>query len=338
MRHTYNFFGEVSSFEQSAARISEFLDGMTAADTVVLRIHSVGGDVFEGSAIFNLLRQSEATVEVEVIGMAASMASIIMMAGDTVRVAANATVMIHSPMSFSFGNATEKEKEIEILKTIESSMLPLYAEKTGLSESEFSARFFDGQDHWLDAREAVELGIADEIIENEMQVTAKASTVIAYSTYHMNEEKEPEAVTEPETVTETVPEPVVIDRTAQLELENETLKKQLEKYTELEEENEELVLAMAATKNMDMFALEAVTAIAKTDRSKALEMVKKYEAPKKASAIAQVVAGITEQEPKDDRSSWTWKEYSMNAPEELARIQKETPEKFNNLVAAYVAR
>ena len=95
---------------------------------------------------------------------------------------------------------------------------------------------------------------------------------------------------------------------------------------------------MATAKSMEGFALEAVTTIAKTDRAKALEMVKKYEAPKKASAIAQVVAGITEKEPKDDRSSWTWKEYSMNAPEELARIQKETPETFNKLVAAYVAR
>jgi hypothetical protein len=172
-----------------------------------------------------------------------------------------------------------------------------------------------------------------------MQVTAKASTVLAFSKYTMKEEeeKQPEAVAETETVAETAPE-TVIDRTAELELENEMLKKQLEKYTELENENEELILAMATARNMDGFAFEAVSAIARTDRGKALEMVKKYEAPKKVSAIAQVVAGITEKEPKDDRSSWTWKEYSMNAPEELARIQKEEPETFNNLVAAYTAR
>lgn len=344
MAVTYNFFGEVGVFEQSAERVSQFLESIPSSETVILRIHSVGGDVFEGQAIFNLFRSAPNPVEVEVIGMAASMASVIMMAGDVVRMAANATVMIHSPMSFSFGNAAEKEKEIEVLRTIESSMLALYSAKTGISEDEFAARFFDGQDHWLDARDAVELGIADDIIPAELKVAASANAVVAYSKYIMENTQENEnAKIEIEFENES-PEMEAVEEVEEIEeSELEAIRQKLEKleaeFAELEKENEELILSMAEGKSIEPQMFEAIAIIAKTDREKALEMVTKYEAPKKAkSNISKIVSAIEETEPKDDRSSWTWKEYAKNAPEELARIQASNPERFQSLVNAYKAR
>lgn len=126
-------------------------------------INSPGGDVFAGLSIYNALREHDAEVTIRVDGLAASIASIICMAGNKIIMSPGTMMMIHKPSSIVLGNADDMEKEREILLGIEESMIPIYAERTGLSNDEISAMM--DAETWMSADKAVELGFADEVAE-----------------------------------------------------------------------------------------------------------------------------------------------------------------------------
>lgn len=126
-------------------------------------INSGGGDVFAGLSIYNALRELEAEVTVRVDGLAASIASVIAMAGDTVVMSPGAMLMVHKPSVFAAGNTEDLEKAIEMLETVEESIIPIYTSKTGLSVEEVKELM--EAETWMSAEKAVELGFADEAIE-----------------------------------------------------------------------------------------------------------------------------------------------------------------------------
>ena len=141
-----------------------------------LRINSPGGSVFDGVTIYERLRQHKAKVTVHVDGMAASIASIIALAGDEVIIGEGAFFMVHAPMSGVMGNAREMEDMIEVLDKIEAQMTGIYSRKTGLSSAEISRMLM--KDTWLNAEEAVEMGFADRISDNdESQMRVAASLI-----------------------------------------------------------------------------------------------------------------------------------------------------------------
>jgi ATP-dependent protease ClpP protease subunit len=108
--------------------------------------------------------------------MAASIASIIALAGDEVIIGEGAFFMVHAPMSGVMGNAREMEDMIEVLDKIEAQMTGIYSRKTGLSSAEISTMLM--KDTWLNAEEAVEMGFADRISDNdESQMRVAASLI-----------------------------------------------------------------------------------------------------------------------------------------------------------------
>lgn len=136
-------------------------------EPIEVHINSGGGDVFAGSEIYTLLKAYEGDVTVKILGLAASAASVIAMAGNTVEISPTAQMMIHNVSSVAQGDHVVFQKESDILKNANSSIASSYQIKTGKTQEEM-LELMD-KETWFNAEQAVEHGFADKImfIENE---------------------------------------------------------------------------------------------------------------------------------------------------------------------------
>jgi ATP-dependent Clp protease protease subunit len=125
-------------------------------------LNSPGGDVFAASQIYNMLMDYKGRVTVKIDGLAASAASVIAMAGGEVLISPTGLIMIHNPMTMAFGDTEEMGKAIAMLSEVKESIINAYELKTGLSRSKL-AHLMDAES-WFNAKKAVELGFADQIL------------------------------------------------------------------------------------------------------------------------------------------------------------------------------
>lgn len=130
---------------------------------VTVRINSPGGDVSAGVSIYNMLNEHDGEVTVKVDGMAASIASLIAMAGDKIIMLPGAMMMVHLPWTFAAGNSEDMSQVVEMLEKTGESMVPIYAARTGLSEDRINELL--KAETWMTAQDAVDLGFADEAVE-----------------------------------------------------------------------------------------------------------------------------------------------------------------------------
>lgn len=121
--------------------------------------------VFAAAEIYTMIRDYPHNVTVRIASIAASAASVIAMAGNTVQMSPTALLMIHDPSTIAFGNAKDMEKAIATLNEVKESIINAYAAKTGLSRNRISKLMSD--ETWINAKKAVELGFADEILFDE---------------------------------------------------------------------------------------------------------------------------------------------------------------------------
>lgn len=128
---------------------------------VDLHIHSPGGDAFDGIAIYNMLRQHDGTIDVTVDGLAASAASVIAMAGDSVKMSRGSQLMIHDAWGLSIGNADDMESTKGKLDKASESMADIYAAKAGGTAGDWRTAM--KAESWYTANEAVDAGLADKI-------------------------------------------------------------------------------------------------------------------------------------------------------------------------------
>jgi ATP-dependent Clp protease protease subunit len=129
---------------------------------ITVWINSPGGDCFAAAQIYNMLRDYAGKVTVKIDGIAASAASVIAMAGDTVLVSPVSMIMIHNPATIAMGDHNEMQKAIEMLDSVKDSIINAYALKTGLSHNKLAVLMEN--ETWMDAREAVKLKFADDVI------------------------------------------------------------------------------------------------------------------------------------------------------------------------------
>lgn len=139
-------------------------------DVLNVRINSNGGSVFAGVAIHSMLKRHKAKVVVYVDGIAASIASIIAMAGDEIVMPKGAMLMVHHPWTYGMGNAKDFRKLADDLDAISNSMQEIYVARTGIDSDELIA-LLDGET-WLSATQAVEKGFANRIEENSQTIAA----------------------------------------------------------------------------------------------------------------------------------------------------------------------
>lgn len=159
-----DFFGEGVTTKSVAQALAAKGD----AKRVVVRLNSPGGDVFEGVAIYNMLRgvsDDTTKVHVEIIGLAASMASVVALAGDTIAIHEGAMVMIHNPWSIAWGESDEMRSTADLLDSIKASMLDIYVKRTGMKRAKLSRMMDD--ETWMSVDDAIENGFAHTTVATD---------------------------------------------------------------------------------------------------------------------------------------------------------------------------
>lgn len=156
-------YAPVGGWDFDGANFSAILSQLEGQyKDIDIRMHSYGGSCMEGNVIYNAIANSKANITIYVDGIAASMASIILMAAKKVVIAQNGFIMIHRPSAIVDGDVNDLTGIAKLLRSMEADFKRKYSEKTGKPISEVSA-WFDGADHWFDAQEALELKLVDEI-------------------------------------------------------------------------------------------------------------------------------------------------------------------------------
>ncbi|WP_066017947.1 head maturation protease, ClpP-related [Endozoicomonas atrinae] len=135
----------------------------TEASDINVRINCRGGMVFEGIAIYNALRLHKASIHISIEGLAASIASVIAMAGDTVTIAENAMMMIHNPYGWAQGDAEAMRKTAEVMDKIADSIAVSYTARTGKTIDDMKALM--EAETWFTAKEALDIGLVDQVDE-----------------------------------------------------------------------------------------------------------------------------------------------------------------------------
>lgn len=129
---------------------------------VTVWINSPGGNVFAAAEIYTMLKDYKGSITVKIDAIAASAASVVAMAGDTVQMSPVAMLMIHDPSTVAMGNTKDMEKAIEVLNEVKESIINAYAAKSGLTHARIANLM--SNETWMNAKKAVELGFADEIL------------------------------------------------------------------------------------------------------------------------------------------------------------------------------
>ncbi len=155
---TMYLYDAVSYWTGNDARSFQRMLAQTDAEEIHLHINSPGGSVFEGVTIYNLLADHDADVIVHIDGLAASIASVIALAGDTINIAENGMVMIHNPSVIAWGDATVMRKQAEILDKIRDAILNTYEARTRLDRDALGTAM--DAETWYSADEAVTAGFA----------------------------------------------------------------------------------------------------------------------------------------------------------------------------------
>jgi len=191
-----NIFGDITSWEWDESDISSYklskqLEELGDVKKINVHINSYGGEVAEGLAIYNALKNHKAKVKTYCDGFACSIASVIFMAGDERIMSKSSLLMIHNAWSFVEGNANELRKLADDLDKMTSASINAYMEHVNIDEAELKSLL--DNESWLTYDECLEMGFATSIIGNSK--TEKASQSIKDKLIKMiveNKEKETE--------------------------------------------------------------------------------------------------------------------------------------------------
>jgi ATP-dependent Clp protease protease subunit len=173
-------YDEISVWGINAQEFVKELRALTHP-TINVRINSPGGSVFDGVAIANALREHSSKVITHVDGLAASIASIIAIAGSEVRMSDNAFMMIHDPWTFTMGNAEQLRRDADVLEKIGGSLVKDYMKRTGQSQDQIESWMHD--ETWFDAQEAKDEGFID-VVTNEDEDVNDSFDITRYQFRH----------------------------------------------------------------------------------------------------------------------------------------------------------
>lgn len=159
----------------TAKRIAGALRQIGADADIEVIINSPGGDMFEGVAIYNLLREHKGHVTVKIIGVAASAASIIAMAGDTIQIGLPSFVMIHNGWIVAVGNRHELREAADWMEPFDAAMVDVYEARAQVSREEIQSMM--DKETWMGGKTAIEKGFADDLLGSDQikQGEGKAS-------------------------------------------------------------------------------------------------------------------------------------------------------------------
>lgn len=296
---------------------------------ITVRINSPGGDVFAGIAIYNMLNEHEGEVTIKIDGIAASIASLIAMAGDKIVMLPGSMMMVHNPWTFAAGNADDLEQVVESLKKCSESMLPIYVARTGQEESKVKELL--KAETWMTAQDAVELGFADEAIESKtspadamakiQDLTSSIKSAVMQPV--MSIKKKAEATNVPDATEEPVEEPIKPEEVKPVKPTKTEAKAEVKASTEVTEpveENTDIILAQSETKETEMTKQDEIAASQVLEPAAQANVVAKPETTLKnylkSNESMEAFARILEENPSEmgstggsDKVRSAWKDH-----------------------------
>ncbi len=151
------------------------------ASTIHIRYNTPGGSVFDGTAIYNVIKQSKAHTISHIDGLAASIGSVMALASNEVRMAGNAFYMIHDPFSIAIGTAQDMRDEADLLDKVAGMIAKVYMDKTGKKEQEIKDMM--ASETWMTAQEALDNGFIDAIEESDEKSNKSSALIFDLSAY-----------------------------------------------------------------------------------------------------------------------------------------------------------
>lgn len=160
-------YGPVGERERvdPAQVVAELMELQKHYKKIDIRVNSVGGEVFAGIAIFNALKTSKADISIYIDGVAASIAGVISLCGKPLYMSSNARLMLHRVKGGEYGTAKQLREAADMIEELEGTLAKMIAGRCGITPEEVTAKYFDGIDHWLTAKDAQQLGLIDGIYD-----------------------------------------------------------------------------------------------------------------------------------------------------------------------------
>ena len=326
-------YGEIG-FDITDSQFIKELDQYKGQD-VKIRANSPGGEVFQGWAMYNAIKE-HGQCDIQIDGLAASMMTVIMLACRKISASKNAMIMIHNPSSGGGGDSQRLKKDAELLDKVKTLIVTSYSERTGLSEEELSVML--DAETWLTAQEALEKGFIDEITDEVLQSTEttdlknkKAKAV--YMSYKKEAPKMQSLTTilglqsnaESETILKAIS--ALKNKNVSLEAENKRIKNQVK--TEQNEEAKKITsLAIdkgVINKNLERIQLMAFENDFKKTKEDLLNAINEVVGSniqiQNHKLIRELVLGSkttkTDKNFDKPKSEWTLQDYRKLAPKDL---------------------
>lgn len=352
---TMKMYGTVSQWSDLRASTvnTELAKLSKSYEEIDIHLHSPGGSVFEGIAIRAAMQDSPAKINVVVDGVAASMGSVLMISGETAKAAKNARIMIHQANGGAYGSANKLRDTASLMESINNEMADIYAEKTGKDKQWILDNWMkEGQDKWFTAKEALQAGLIDEIVQSKTREKVAAETFEEIAACF------DEALLDEDT------------EIVNIEHQNKSEMKLVAKFLGLSEDATEQQIIDAMQKRDDDAAKAAANLfvamgeksgqinaenkskfekLAQTDLSLAVDFLPSAEAPKAKSekkedekedvktdqhaslldAIKSLQKGSSE---SDTRAGWDWTRWSKEDPKGLEAMANQDPENAAKLL------
>lgn len=356
-------YGNIGGWFVDGDEFSTLLEAVENAgyDELTVRMHCFGGSVFEGNVMYNAMQRSNLKINIVIDGVAASMGCFVLLALENVEIADNGFGMLHRPSVGVNGDADDLDQGAKLLRDMEVNFIKGLTERTGMTADEVKAKWFDGKDHWLNADEMVQYGIAKakipatakNIKDLNKEIVAKMTVESVYGRFaaclnnpniNQNNKKRMDvslliAAFALEGVTAESPE------TAVLAALKAKFDKQAERITALENEAEakanSAVTAMvdkavadgkikaSAGQTIDQ-AKAVYVGIGKSAGVEALSTVLANMGTK--TPIAEMITRESVIAANGDVKNWDW--YQKNDPNALEKMQTENPDQFKELYKA----
>lgn len=346
-------------YNSAASFMERFEAARKGADEVNIHLHTDGGNVAEGTLIYNHIKSCDIPVNVYIDGVCCSMGTVIMLAAERVYMCENSYLMVHAPQGSCYGTASIMEKTAKGLRGMEKNFKKIYAAKTGKSEKEVE-ELLDG-DNWFTAQEAMDAKLIDGIVApiatdvppvsarelkiqtpaalyNRFSACLKAETGEEMDTFNNNHIKQSEmdkeglikkfgltGVTAQSTDKE-------IEDAIQAKLDTEKLRADNAENKLEEEESKRITdVVEAAFKGGKITAAqkEVYVAIGRKNGLEALSIV--LDGMKGAPSLIEATRGGARLETGTMRTEWTWEQWQKEDPRGLENMSREEPEKFEAL-------
>nr|DAR87503.1 MAG TPA: Putative ATP dependent Clp protease [Caudoviricetes sp.] len=186
-------YGEVGDGQRvdSSRVVAELMTLSNQYKKIDVRINSCGGDVFSGMAIYTALRNSKADITIYIDGVAASIAAVIALCGKPLYMSPYAKLMLHAVSGGAWGNASDLRDMATQMEVLQGDLAKMIADRCGMKQEEVLAKYFDEKDHWLSAREALQMKLIDGIYEMAEEPVPTQTTEEIYTYFNNRLQKQP---------------------------------------------------------------------------------------------------------------------------------------------------